>query len=467
MGEPVPPDVSQDSQLTSLVTELKDEMAEMKEMQTKMMSLLEKLSADVSAERDLRLKAEEELRQATETANDHVQPLTPMAPSAPPKPSLLLGTSLLRNVDSKALDSVEVTAKGGATVPDLHAALNQLPEDKCYSNIVIVGGSVDLEKNNSSADIVTEYQAVMVSAALRSDNTTVCGVLPRTDKDLDQKRSEVNEGLRRACDDVSATYIDMDETFLLKNGTVNAANLVQDGLHLSKHGVDNLLKNCKIPLKKNVTSAFTNTRYKKNTPLHFRGHEHPLSNFYPLRGFQFGGNSFATSEAAYVYEKALHHNQYAVAEEARKTRTGLQAKRIGDRIATNNSWQRRKLDVMDNIIRAKLKVCPDAKKALLDSEDRDLIEDTTHEFWGRGKSQTGENMLGQLWMLHRGKVKSEPRSPGSTVWATRTQQPRCYRCGERGHLLELCRLPEALACWSCGKRGHKQKNCRNRNRYTY
>jgi ribA/ribD-fused uncharacterized protein len=175
------------------------------------------------------------------------------------------------------------------------------------------------------------------------------------------------------------------------------------------------------------------------------------------------GISFATSEAAYVYEKALHHNQFSIAEDARKSRTGLQAKRIGDRIATNTSWQHRKVDVMDNIIRAKLRICPDARKTLIDSEDREIVEDTPHEFWGRGKSNSGENMLGNLWMLHRNKMKQEQRTPTAQTWATRSQQPRCFRCGEHGHLLEQCRLPEALACWSCGKRGHKRKHCRNFN----
>ena len=302
----------------------------------------------------------------------------------------------------------------------------------------------------------------MVSASLRSEKTTICGILPRNDRDVNKKREKVNEGLQKACENGSATYIDMDDTFLLRNGTVNAANLVQDGLHLSKHGVDNLIRGCYITLKRDMTSAFTNTRYKKQTPLNFRGHEHPLSNFYPIRDFRMNGTTFATSEAAYVYEKALHHNQYSIAEDARKSRTGLQAKRLGDRIVTNARWQHRKVDVMDNIIRAKLKVCSDARKTLLDSEERDLIEDTTHDFWGRGKSHNGENMLGKLWMLHRTKLKNDHPNPPAQTWATRTQQPRCYRCGEHGHLLEQCRQSEALVCWSCGRLGHKRKHCRNR-----
>ena len=173
------------------------------------------------------------------------------------------------------------------------------------------------------------------------------------------------------------------------------------------------------------------------------------------------GVSFSTSEAAYVYEKALHHNDMETAEAARKSKTGIQAKRIGDRIRTNNSWQRRKVDVMDSIIRAKLNMCPDTKKALLDSEEREIIEDTPHEFWGRGQNSTGENMLGKLYMLYRKKARQHPtRKIRTQQWATRNSQPSCYRCGEHGHMNEQCRQPEEIACWTCGKLGHKRKHCR-------
>lgn len=448
-------------ELTTLVRQLKDELTLMKENQTKMMNLLEKMTEEAKTEKEMRVRVEEELRQVKQRVTDQEKPDTP---TAPPKPSLLLGTSLLRNVDSSSLDNFEMVAKGGASLEELHVALNKLSEDKSYSNIVIVGGSVDLETKTQN-EIVDDFKAVMCSASLRSDKMTVCGIVPRNDKkDLNVKRTEVNEELKKACDAENQTFVNVDDTFLLQNGTVNAAQLVQDGLHLSKSGVDSLLEQCSIKLKDNVTSAYTATRYKQTTnaaPIKFKGHEHPLSNFFWLRNFSMNGVSFATSEAAYVYEKALHHNDYDTAEAARKSRTGIHAKRLGDKIVTDARWQIRKVDVMDNIIRAKLKMCPEARKTLLNSGDRELVEDTTHKFWGRGHTNEGENMLGKLWMLHRRKLKSEPQAPTQRKWATRNQQPRCFKCGENGHLVEQCRQTSVIDCWSCGNRGHKSKHCRN------
>jgi ribA/ribD-fused uncharacterized protein len=466
------PDIMEQENFATLLYGLKEEMAEMRKTQAAMMELLQQMSDNVNTEKDLRLKAEAELEKMKEKMTDADKTAPPLPPSAPPKPSLLLGTSLLRNVDPNSLDNWQVIAKGGAKINDLHKALNELPEDQSFAEIVIIGGSIDLE-SKSNEDIVTDYLATTVSASLRADKTTICSILPRTDKDLREKTRQVNDDLKKACDDGNVSFIDMDDTFLLRNGAINTANLVEDGLHLAKHGVDNLMKCCNVKVRKDLDSTYTNDRYKTDGPtsdrfktdgpLYFQGHTHPLSNFYQLSNFSVHGVSFATSEAAYVYEKALHHDDYATAEAVRKSRTGIHAKRLGDKIRTNASWQRRKVDVMDTIIRAKLKVCDAARRVLLNSDDRPIIENTQHQFWGRGKANSGENMLGELWMLQRNKLRAPPRKPSTPQWATRNQQPRCYKCGEQGHLSEQCRQSGTLACWSCGTLGHKRKHCRELN----
>lgn len=161
--------------------------------------------------------------------------------------------------------------------------------------------------------------------------------------------------------------------------------------------------------------------------------------------------------------------------------TGLHAMRIASHIQTDEHWKENKVRVMEDLIKEKLRVCEPARSALLSSGSKEIIEDTTHEFWGRGKQGKGENQLGKIWMKFRLKLRKDPnfvrkdqisrqknRSfpgrqteafPRRRTWATRQQQPRCYQCGETGHLIKQCGLQQNVSCWACGLTGHKSKHC--------
>ena len=44
-------------------------------------------------------------------------------------------------------------------------------------------------------------------------------------------------------------------------------------------------------------------------------------------------------------------------------------------------------------------------------------------------------------------------------YATRSQQPVCYNCGESGHLTHSCKWESPIRCWTCQRLGHKAKLC--------
>jgi hypothetical protein len=155
----------------------------------------------------------------------------------------------------------------------------------------------------------------------------------------------------------------------------------------------------------------------------------------------------------------MFHDDVMTAEASRKTSTGFQAKKLGDRIRTVPEWQDKKVDIMDNIVRVKFETCAMARKALADSGNQTIVEDTVHEFWGNGHDGNGQNMLGRMWMTYRNKLTSSNPKITERRWATRDSQPRCYRCGEPGHLVHQCRKQQNVICWGCGQQGHKQKHC--------
>ena len=448
------------TELLNLIRDMKDQMRDETEQRTKIENELLAVKIELKTANDKLLKLDEDKSEVTTAPKKQTAPV-----AAPPKPSLLVGTSLLRNVDSQKLNNYEVIAKGGATIGDLNIALSALPEDKSYGEIVIIGGSIDVEKKTAK-NIAEDYQLLCVTASLHADKVTICSIPPRIDEDIAQDTQETNSEILNMANREGIAFVDLNEVFLLKNGTVNTPLLHDDGLHLSSYGVDNLLQSCSVKLKDGYKSAYSETRYEHNRPLYFQGHKHPLSNFYPIKGgIHVDGIKFTTSEAVYVYKKALYHKDHRTAFAVQKSETGIYAKRLGDKIQTSESWTRIKPSIMDDILRNKLSVCDEAKKALLDSDDRELIEDTPNKFWGRGTANSGQNTLGKLWMMYRKKLQTNTFTrPRPRRWATRNAQPKCYRCGEPGHLLEKCRKSENVCCWNCGLMGHKQKHCQQHDR---
>jgi hypothetical protein len=169
---------------------------------------------------------------------------------------------------------------------------------------------------------------------------------------------------------------------------------------------------------------------------------------------------------------------HETAEQIRKAPTARKAQQIADSIVTDSRWTEMKKDVMYMLLQEKARQCEEYRDDLMRSEDRILVEDTTHEYWGRGRQGHGLNMLGSLHMAirsdppkmqknnsRRSPLERTPYYPRSErTWRpdypTKEQQSACYNCGERGHSSNTCRLPSPFYCYTCGAQGHKRKHCR-------
>lgn len=63
---------------------------------------------------------------------------------------------------------------------------------------------------------------------------------------------------------------------------------------------------------------------------------------------------------------------------------------------------------MKGILLAKVAQHPYVKKKLLQSGDRELIEDSWRDdFWGWGENKDGANHLGKLWMEVRNEIQKD------------------------------------------------------------
>ena len=163
----------------------------------------------------------------------------------------------------------------------------------------------------------------------------------------------------------------------------------------------------------------------------------------------------------------------------------------GQSIDTNETWKETKEDVMLNLIQVKANQCQTFRKRLTSTGSKDIVENTNNEYWGRGQTGTGKNVLGVLLQLLRQKLVQEdlnsrntstPTSPTKSpemfvrVNGVRTKrnyhgysniQPYkgCYYCGEEGHVVATCKHGKSLTCFKCYRQGHKANRCPNTYRY--
>jgi ribA/ribD-fused uncharacterized protein len=76
-----------------------------------------------------------------------------------------------------------------------------------------------------------------------------------------------------------------------------------------------------------------------------------------------------------------------------------------------SDWNGVKVDIMRDILRAKVKQHEYVYRKLLATGERELVEDSWRDtFWGWGPEKNGQNMLGKLWMEIRAEIRKNELS---------------------------------------------------------
>ena len=134
-----------------------------------------------------------------------------------------------------------------------------------------------------------------------------------------------------------------------------------------------------------------------------------LSNFSAFR-VRWSGIEFDTSEAAYHWAKfdgaASHHPE--IQRLIMRARSAHCAFKIAEqyRASRRTDWDAIKVDIMRSILLAKVGQHDYVRRKLLDTGDRELIEDSWRDdFWGWGPNRDGQNMIGKLWMEIRTELR--------------------------------------------------------------
>lgn len=133
----------------------------------------------------------------------------------------------------------------------------------------------------------------------------------------------------------------------------------------------------------------------------FRGKYGFLSNMFEAE-FEWDGRKYSCSEAAYQSAKSKDSK----VRDAFSQMNGVTAKREGKTVALRGDWEGVKLELMEEIVRAKFTQNPELLKMLIDTGDMELIEGNRwhDKYWGVDLfTGEGENHLGMILM----KVRAE------------------------------------------------------------
>jgi SMC interacting uncharacterized protein involved in chromosome segregation len=148
--------------------------------------------------------------------------------------SLLIGDSLIKDIDEDKLVKTQVTSLPGAKLTDVMKHLQD--NDRTYSSITCCIGTNDCACDLFAGEEVSETLKNVVEVAKSKVNdpkdVRIVSVPPRTDSDDYQENVDVlNTCLSAIASDGGVSFINNDPTFKLNDGSVNDGYLLGDGLH--------------------------------------------------------------------------------------------------------------------------------------------------------------------------------------------------------------------------------------------
>lgn len=128
--------------------------------------------------------------------------------------------------------------------------------------------------------------------------------------------------------------------------------------------------------------------------------------FAPFSGhmLEFQGYLYPTVEHAY---HAQRYEDPAIIEEVLAARSAYLAWEVSQQHKQMQilDWDDRKLEVMEELFRAKLEQHADVHEALVASGEQTIVKHQADRFWGDGLDGLGRNEMGKLWMKLREELR--------------------------------------------------------------
>jgi ribA/ribD-fused uncharacterized protein len=139
--------------------------------------------------------------------------------------------------------------------------------------------------------------------------------------------------------------------------------------------------------------------------------KYTVFNNFSAHATEFEGILYPTSEHAYQAAKCTNPAGKSAIQQARSPREAKKLANVTYASDRDPKWDEKKVSVMESILRTKLEQHAEAREALDETKNEDIVEDSPVDyFWGEGADGTGKNMLGKLWM----KIRDDPQPNSSS-----------------------------------------------------
>ncbi|KAI0002454.1 hypothetical protein BJV74DRAFT_600172 [Russula compacta] len=164
-----------------------------------------------------------------------------------------------------------------------------------------------------------------------------------------------------------------------------------------------------------VCNDVTSRLHPDTSPICFYHRGKPYFEFtnFSLHSMEYDGKIYATAEHLYQAFKFMKTDQ-TLAELIRTQPSARAARREAgfQRAHQRPDWFDVNVEAMDVVLQAKFTQHDDLQEKLLETGNRELIEDSPDDgFWGRGSDGRGRNELGKALMRLRGRLRECTRRP--------------------------------------------------------